>query len=133
MKISIKVKLMKRLLLPTFLFLFSVGLMAQSSCASGRKHNYLCANSTKNRETESCQSSWHGYWSKSCSVVYSLSPCVAQRWSFGWLSLVFHKERNEAISDLKKRFAGTALTENNIKAEQICNQIFTDNARLKLS
>ncbi len=33
--------------------------------------NHLCANSTKSGETKSCQSSWHGYWSKSCSVVYS--------------------------------------------------------------
>lgn len=58
-----------------------------------------------------------------CAIVFSEA---------GISALVFHKERNEAISDLKKRFAGNSLTENNTKAEQLCNQIFTDNYKLEL-
>jgi AraC family transcriptional regulator of adaptative response/methylated-DNA-[protein]-cysteine methyltransferase len=58
-----------------------------------------------------------------CAIVFSED---------GVSALVFHENRNAAIADLKNRFYDIELQENNAKAEQLCNQIFTDNYKLEL-
>lgn len=59
-----------------------------------------------------------------CAIVFSED---------GVSALVFHQERTEAISDLKKRFSDIQLHENQLKAVQLCNQIFAENSSVELS
>ncbi len=58
-----------------------------------------------------------------CSIVFSED---------GVSALVFHENRNAAITDLKNRFYDIELQENNAKAELLCNRIFDGKAKAKL-